>query len=267
MNDLGSNGFESQFDADQDRWGRVVRTALDCRQATWEPFRWGPCRPRLRIENLRNLRDWLITERQTQEQFAAVLAKDHLGRLAMIASRWVPEPEDNDPFSGWCVVSSSVNNLAASLLDRDKSSAGPPLWALPSLSTLGVAGMLLAQQPELDPQLLDSWVQSHLIELREAAAGSPRITRTLWLQLAEGPANSVVLIALNNPRARPDDLAQQYERWVHNDFMRDTIIGNPSCPLELLVQAATDQRHPCRRTALENPSLPEEYRVLGEIVQ
>jgi hypothetical protein len=81
-------------------------------------------------------------------------------------------------------------------------------------------------------------------------------------QLADTAAYDVSL----NPACPPDllaRLAQGHNHWA----VRRHVAGNPSTPPDVLGCLAGDPDPEVRQQALENPRLPEEYRVLRRVAQ
>ena len=202
--------------------------------------------------------------------------------------RWVQAPDFSHRRPDHGVVRPGLVPLSAGCPPEVLS------WLAQHVSS-GVRSMVAAD-PSCPRALLRQLAHDEVDTVRHGVASHPNCPLEVLEQLADDPYWRVPLALMANPRTPPDVISRVVQASLGNYAMesvsqRRAAAGNPVCPPQVLRQLSdcADRhvrirvaRHPqcppdvllhmmldehpqVRRAALENPNLPEEYRVLGPV--
>ena len=131
-----------------------------------------------------------------------------------------------------------------------------------------IAGRRLVHSPSASPRQLEIMALHPEAAVRRALAQRPDCPPKALQVLADDEDPQVALQAIGHPQCPHGYRLANLLRLASSNIRSWAAVAkHPSCPLDLLLRLAQDPAPRVRHSASQNPSLPEEYRVLAQVAR
>jgi len=140
----------------------------------------------------------------------------------------------------------------------------PEVLAVVATSDDPVLRFMVVKHPLLSPAVLNRMAQDPVQWVRVMVAIKTS-GRDVLEHLSNDPVQDVRQAVGANHSTDPDILRRMTQD--NDSLIRRTIASNQNCPADVLIGLVGDDDQSVCQMALRHPALPEQYRILGQLVQ